>query len=225
MSNNVFPDDNRDRGILTKDDRKFLRGEKDFESEQSVRDTRYRIRKRVRNGLLDFSILLHHLDRNDREQIFEAFEKPSLSIDDGNVSLSPEEFQNVIKKTMLTKGISDSLSFVYLGVEDAGGSFTGVLESAISEAEEERGYVVEDVKVNIDVTREQPQFEDLIEKFEQGEPLSRSEISQIVRSGELDFDEKTLEQIFSQISEEITEQLDDGEIQLELGDIDEGDQE
>lgn len=60
----------RDRGILTMEDRRFLVGEMDYEDQQSARRTRARIRKRVTNALLDFE-LLRYLEDRDRNQIFE----------------------------------------------------------------------------------------------------------------------------------------------------------
>ena len=60
----------RDRGILTVEDRRFLVGEMDYENPQSARRTRARIRQRVTNALLDFE-LLRQLEDRDRNQIFE----------------------------------------------------------------------------------------------------------------------------------------------------------
>ena len=47
----------RDRGVLTQSDREFLLGRKSDYTEQSRRQKRSRIRRRVRNAVLDFSIL------------------------------------------------------------------------------------------------------------------------------------------------------------------------
>lgn len=66
--------DERPRGILSPADRRFLRGEADLQSEQSVYDVRYRIRQRLRNALLDFSLLFECLDDRDREQVFDQRE-------------------------------------------------------------------------------------------------------------------------------------------------------
>jgi hypothetical protein len=58
---------NRDRGILTKDDRMHLIDEKDL-SEQAERNTRYRIRNRLRNSLYDFMFIDQELDNDDLKQ-------------------------------------------------------------------------------------------------------------------------------------------------------------
>lgn len=60
----------RDRGILSPADREYLHGRKEDLTEQSKRDTRYRIRKRVENGIYDMALLAKNLDPDDRKQIF-----------------------------------------------------------------------------------------------------------------------------------------------------------
>jgi len=65
----------RDRGILTTDDRDYLIGRKDL-AEDSERNTRLRIRKRTRNSFYDFDYLNEHLANKDITQ---------LAIGDGEV--------------------------------------------------------------------------------------------------------------------------------------------
>lgn len=69
-------DPNRDRGILTEEDRKFLLGETEYENPQSARRSRARIRQRVTDALLDFEIL-RYLEVRDRDQIFQD-QEPDL---------------------------------------------------------------------------------------------------------------------------------------------------
>jgi hypothetical protein len=58
----------RGRGIFTKDDRKYLLGEKEL-SGQSERNMRYRIRERFINSLLDLR-LAYNLSKKDEKKIF-----------------------------------------------------------------------------------------------------------------------------------------------------------
>lgn len=60
----------RERGVLTPDDRNYLIGEKEL-SDQAERNTRFRIRKRLKNSLFDFNILYDYLPSEDRKQVFE----------------------------------------------------------------------------------------------------------------------------------------------------------
>jgi hypothetical protein len=57
-------------GMLTKAQRKYLRGESDIEEgTQRERTTRSRIRKRLVNGIQDLSLALFRLDKRDIDQV------------------------------------------------------------------------------------------------------------------------------------------------------------
>lgn len=62
----------RERGILTERDRRFLLGELENELSQNARTTKYyNIRQRVTNAIYDFYILARFLPNADIQQIFE----------------------------------------------------------------------------------------------------------------------------------------------------------
>lgn len=81
----------RERGILTKQDRIFLlggiealeeeRGEEYADSANEARRRRQLIRDRVRNALLDFSFLVRGMDDSDMEQIVETAD---VQLEEGN---------------------------------------------------------------------------------------------------------------------------------------------
>ncbi|MDL0145844.1 hypothetical protein [Halobacterium salinarum] len=218
----IIPDDDRDRGILTPDDRKFLKGEKEYQSEQSERDARYRIRSRIKDAILDFSILLHHLDRHDREQVFSTYDGVSGLSDNGD-ELSGEAFRDFVESTMFQNGISDALSFFILGIEDTNEPVDSVLETGIAGAEEEKGYLVDEVTVEISVKRKKPEIEALLEKFEAGEPLTEDELEAVIRSGEIELDAETLDTLFERVSESLSAEVDNGDatIDIDIADEDE----
>jgi hypothetical protein len=60
---------NRDRGILTQEDRKYLLGKKEV-SGQDERNTRYRIRQRIVNSILDMAFIFEEISVEDRIQVF-----------------------------------------------------------------------------------------------------------------------------------------------------------
>lgn len=60
----------RKRGILTTDDREFLLRGPDDRSERAIKGKEQRIRQRVRNTILDLSLLHGQLSDEDREYIF-----------------------------------------------------------------------------------------------------------------------------------------------------------
>ncbi|MDL0126300.1 hypothetical protein PNQ92_12910 [Halobacterium salinarum] len=218
----IIPDDDRDRGILTPDDRKFLKGEKEYQSEQSERDARYRIRSRIKDAILDFSILLHHLDRHDREQVFSTYDGVSGLSDNGD-ELSGEAFRDFVESTMFQNGISDALSFFILGIEDTNEPVDSMLETGIAGAEEEKGYLVDEVTVEISVKRKKPEIEALLEKFEAGEPLTEDELEAVIRSGEIELDAETLDTLFERVSESLSAEVDNGDatIDIDIADEDE----
>jgi len=62
----------RGRGFLTKDDRKYLMGEKENPPEGSARRQKHRrIRERLENAIIDFQIIEQRLPDKDIEQVFE----------------------------------------------------------------------------------------------------------------------------------------------------------
>jgi hypothetical protein len=61
---------NRERGILTESDRRYLLGLSEIEpSSQSERNARARIRRRVQHALIDFTLLVENLEERDLDQI------------------------------------------------------------------------------------------------------------------------------------------------------------
>lgn len=140
-----FEPEERPRGILTKEDRRFLRGEKDVD-EQTRRDTRYRIRERVKNSLADFSLLVDALSDEDRNTIFE--------------SLEDQGFPPVL----------NALVFFYSGLENVGENFEDVLATSIKRAEMlDNPERMIDVSVDIEVNEEEPDVEVVIDRLTAGE--------------------------------------------------------
>lgn len=61
-----------EKGCLTKTDREYLRGEKEYDSKQARYSRRKSIRDGVRGALRDFRLLADELDDEEREQIFDV---------------------------------------------------------------------------------------------------------------------------------------------------------
>lgn len=212
LDSTLIPGDDRPRGVLTQADREFLRGKKEFASKQSRRDARYRIRQRIRHAILDFSVILYHLGKRDRRQIFDEYSDNTPDRDPSNLSL--DEVRGLVENTMFASGVSDTIAFLYLGIGDVNLSFEPVLESAIEAAEEERGYVLENVSVDITVSRTRPDTEQLRQKLESGEGLTEDELKALIRSGEFEFTESSLDEIFQQFSQILSEDIEEGDVTL-----------
>lgn len=104
----------RPRGILSPADRAFLLGEADLDTEQSIYDTRYRIRQRVRHAILDFTLLFEHLADRDRDQVFDS------TADD---------------RDAFTEAIINALAFFYLGTEGHDPPRENLLAESVRRAE------------------------------------------------------------------------------------------
>lgn len=209
------PED-RDRGILTPDDRMYLRGEKEYSSEQSEIDARYRIRKRIKDSILDFSVIFADLAQKDREQVFRSNAPQENS--DEKTSLG--DFEEFVKETRFVNGIENAIAFLYLGICDLDWDFEDIVEAGIRSAEEKRGKVVENVSVSIDISYSEPDFEELILKLESGEGLTREEMSALIRSNEFEIDHAALDQFLKQFEEDISGEIEDGDIEIQFNDED-----
>ena len=166
-----FPDrlleDNRERG-LSKNDRRFLvTGEtrKGTPSDAVRANTRTRIRKRIRETIIDFWLLNEYLDDYDRDLIFEG--------------------RDPMQDWELREGIKNTIQFFYLGLDDSDlMDFETALLSAVHDAERERadGPVLVETEFDVEVD-EQFHVQEAYEKFREGAPLDPTEIGALLVTG------------------------------------------
>lgn len=120
----------RPPAILTPSQRAFLRGDKEFESDQSAVNARYKIRQRIQHALLDFAILGKHLDPRDREQIFKDIRTPAQR---GELAEDPEPMDRYREDEVA--GVMHAVTFLYLGAHEAGLPFETLLEMGLLQAD------------------------------------------------------------------------------------------
>jgi RNase P protein component len=140
----------RGRGILTPSDREFLLGRKTDYTDHSKKQKRNRIRRRLRNALLDFTILFEHLEERDRETVF-----------------NPEDDA----RDAYTKGITDLLGFIHLGTMGYYIPFKDMLGQGVRCAEQELAgsdYRMVNVEFNVDPVG-QIDVDEVIDKLDSGE--------------------------------------------------------
>jgi len=65
----------RSRGILTPTDRELLLGQKEYESDQALRNARYRIREHIRHSLLDMFLIYNDIDYDELAQVVQRQDK------------------------------------------------------------------------------------------------------------------------------------------------------
>lgn len=142
-------DPERDRGILTPSDREFLLGRKTDYTDHSKKQKRNRIRRRVRNAILDFTILFDHLDERDRETVFD-----------------PENEE----REAYTRGITDTLAFFHLGTMGYSTPFKDMLARGVSKGEQELAgseYRMVNVEFNVDPVG-RIDVDEVVEKLDEG---------------------------------------------------------
>lgn len=160
-------DDDRERG-LSKTDRRFLvTGETSSgEPSESVRsNTHTRIRRRIRETILDFWLISVYLDEHDRELIFDE--------------------RSPMEDWEMREGIKSAMEFFYRGLDDSGlMDFETALVSAVHDAEQARhdGPVRVETDFEVDVN-EHFDTEDAYERFQQGRPLEPMEVGALLATG------------------------------------------
>lgn len=165
----ITPGD-RPRGILSKTDRDYLCGLKEYAQPQTDANRRQDIRKRVENGLKDFALLWMFLGPDEREKVFDE--------------LGDDRTDEVIESMV---------SFAYLGIDQDTTRLEecierGVLAAANADKLFRSAGRATDADVSIDIEYN-PDAEKLYRRFEEGAQLSDAEVGVLVRSGKLDLED------------------------------------
>jgi hypothetical protein len=184
----------RDPGLLTYADREYLLGEKEVTG-PSETQLRQRLRDRIRNGLLDFELLLSTLDDQDIRTIFSNVSEDYRAMSD--------------RQRQAYDGAKFTLAFLYFGISEfAQMEFEDLVESAIEYSshrgsERRRGphqwRAEADVNINVDWDIRAWRNDKLMEKLHSDEYLDDRELGMIVRFGDLD------EEDWELIREEVAE--------------------
>jgi hypothetical protein len=176
-----MPGPDRDRGVLSTDDRDYLTGRKSLQPD-SERNARKRIRDRVRNGLYDFEYLTTNLEQRDVTQ---------LVTDDGEAN------------EQVFEAAEDVIAFLFRmcahAPETAGRStddrFREVLRNGIEKGVDER-YEVLDFKLDLQYGLPREQQAQIRKKLHQGDRLTVAELREAIKNEYLDdsFSFKPLDQ-------------------------------
>lgn len=181
----------RDRGVLSSADREYLRGDRDLSSVQAERNARARIRARVYDALLDFEVLVEHLEARDRELVFGK----RASGADGT-----EAFDAFVS----------TLAFLYRGLDETDLDFETVLREGVNLAEADNDRAA---TVDYDVTFHALDADHLREKVAAGESLSLPEIAHLYQS-----DDVTRDELADLLGESRADGVDDGRVQAQVTD-------
>lgn len=175
----LIPDNDRPRGVLSKDDREFLRGEKEFDHVESNANARARIRGRIINAILDFSLIETYLEDRDRERVFDAFDADNIYNEDADL---------YAERSAQYNALSDLIAFIYRETQDRHPPFEQILRHGISQGENNPGAVYYgSYKVELNVEEAPPaeniNINSLVERVERGETdtLTESEMAAFMR--------------------------------------------
>lgn len=166
----------RPEAILTKDQREYLFGESDIESKSArSRSMRQNIRRRVTDGILDFSILLEHLEDRDRDEIFN---------DEAHALQDEDEDMGSVPMGQVSNSAIDTIAFVFQHVDNEHG-FSKKVEKAIERAAHSAGYDA-DANVDIDIDLGDRLYA-ILERLETKGPesVSHAELRTLLDAGEL----------------------------------------
>lgn len=172
----------RGRGFLTKADREYLLGERSFTKEQSKYNKRSRIRQRIEDALLDFSVIYHT----------EGFELLAQVLEDlGDMDNSHDGSMN------LAISIEQFFSLLYVCLSEANGN-DEIFESLVQRGAD-RGYqrilyeeaheYLDHKSVFVNEFYGAAPVEELLDRFAEGTLLSNRALDFLVWVGEITFDE------------------------------------
>lgn len=160
------------RGILTERDREYLLGEHSYDEEQQERNRRTYIRNRISNAILDFHILVHHLNERDRKLVFKELAKKEIpyvnSPSGARFRLDSEGGFTEDPELDLEWGMINAIAFFYLVCQDCDIPFNKVVEEGIRQVEEDR-------LVAMEIVDPEDPLENVAKKFLTDEPLSELE--------------------------------------------------
>lgn len=157
----------RGRGILTEADRRYLRGETTYGSEQAERNARSRIRERLAEALGDFQLLVDELSERDRELAVAQ----RLGGDD---------------TVRAYCALVDAIAFLYRACDDVDASFETLLKDGVDRALAEDG---RSSSVSLDVRVETLAVSRLRRRLAAGETLSLHELSYLRERDEVGLEE------------------------------------
>lgn len=161
-----MPGADRQRGILTTDDRDYLTGRKNLQPD-SERNTRKRIRDRTRNAVYDFEHLTADLEQRDVTQLVTDADEPNDELFDA---------------------AEDVIAFVFrmcVHAPDSGQStddrFRELLQNGIDKGLDER-YEMLDFNLDLQYGLPREQRERLLRKVRDGEDLTLPELREALEN-------------------------------------------
>ncbi|MFC5972657.1 hypothetical protein ACFPYI_15075 [Halomarina salina] len=165
-----MPSEDRQSGLLRRSDRAYLRGEKEYESQQVHYNKRATIRKRIHNAILDFELIELALRDRDRDKIFENADE----------WLDEED-------TDLLSAIEALIGWIYAGLKSQGYDAEAIFENGIERGDGDLGTAADAKIVQTDVSvivrsRRIEGIQQIKEKIEAGDPVMYRDVINLARN-------------------------------------------
>jgi hypothetical protein len=179
-------------GILTENQRRYLRGEKEDMTERSEQQLQLRIRQRIRNALIDASLLFKTLDDQAIEQVF-----------------WPEPNANESRKDVI-EGTIDLLALCSMGMGKAAIPFELALQEAMKRAGVRQGTPVDLVEFDVDYNQPSDKAFDRVtvmseESYRYLQEIKATQeelLEENVERGQLEVEELSEKEVVTKIVEE-----------------------
>lgn len=169
--------------MLTTEDRRWLTGEKSYEGEHAKQQRYQRrrdIRQRIYSTILDFTLLVEHLEEAERSKLFEGVGDRGLETDDNEA---------------LTNGLRDGLAFILYstgiteamvreGPTESEPLAEKLLADAVYRAGKRDGILVEDVDLTVEATR--ASVAAVLSDLKAGNDVSPAELRLLIESDRID---------------------------------------
>lgn len=171
-------DDERKRGVLSPADRRYLRDPESY-SRQSSYERRYSIRQRLRDSVLDFSLLFESLPPSERQAAF-GVSTGFVSPEEDVVELDEEELQAG------EEGVRDGVGFLFQVARDLGGSGRRAVEDGVQRGEEATGPHTAEVSLDVETYQTARLANRARERLEGGEELTDGQVRAALERGTVD---------------------------------------
>lgn len=178
----------RDRGILNDADRKWLLMDREEFIEEHSRQywgqRRDEVRKRTRDGILDFSLLFDHMTIEDWEAVSGSRPSPQVWFDD-------PAFESGVRDTLASMLLIVGGRSLFEGVGPANPTAERVLYDAFERLAWLYMYDLE--RFDLTIEAERIHWRELREKLEEGEELSVDELSKLLIAAQDEVDTEALQ--------------------------------
>jgi hypothetical protein len=174
----------RSRGILTQGDRELLTGNHDYDSEQKLRNARYRLREHVRHSLLDVYFLVRHLNNDELKKMMKrqvdqggtlGFDGmlTQLGIRLADIKINSYDYiTDSTEETAHPRNLSDAIA-------------NNVKSSIIREEKRSERPAITKINVDISIEREEFDNERILRELVHGTP-THAEFTSYLSNGDLE---------------------------------------